>query len=46
MRLMVLAAAAKYVETHPPPIDVQDFDKECGVGAYHMNHLDQHSLTT
>ncbi|KAL1675433.1 tRNA synthetases class I, catalytic domain-containing protein [Schizophyllum commune] len=25
-------AAAKYVETHPPPIDVQDFDKECGVG--------------
>ncbi|KAL1700178.1 tRNA synthetases class I, catalytic domain-containing protein [Schizophyllum commune] len=32
MRLMVLAAAAKYVETHPPPIDVQDFDKECGVG--------------
>ncbi|KAL1760102.1 tRNA synthetases class I, catalytic domain-containing protein [Schizophyllum commune] len=25
-------AAAKYVETNPPPIDVQDFDKECGVG--------------
>ncbi|KAL1668026.1 tRNA synthetases class I, catalytic domain-containing protein, partial [Schizophyllum commune] len=25
-------AAAKYVETNPPPIDIQDFDKECGVG--------------
>ncbi|KAI5893865.1 glutaminyl-tRNA synthetase [Schizophyllum commune H4-8] len=25
-------AAVKYVETRPPPIDVQDFDKECGVG--------------
>ncbi|KAL1739011.1 tRNA synthetases class I, catalytic domain-containing protein, partial [Schizophyllum fasciatum] len=25
-------AAAKYVETHPPPIDGQEFDKECGVG--------------
>ncbi|KAL1735985.1 tRNA synthetases class I, catalytic domain-containing protein [Schizophyllum commune] len=25
-------AAAKYVETHSPPIDIQDFDKECGVG--------------
>ncbi|KDQ64320.1 hypothetical protein JAAARDRAFT_27948 [Jaapia argillacea MUCL 33604] len=25
-------AAAKYVETHPFPVDVKEFDAECGVG--------------
>ncbi|KDN48115.1 hypothetical protein RSAG8_03131, partial [Rhizoctonia solani AG-8 WAC10335] len=27
-----LAAAIKYLSTHPPPIDDAEFDKECGVG--------------
>lgn len=32
--LYAVLAAAKYMETHPAPVDDADFDKQCGVGAY------------
>ncbi len=36
-------AACKYLETKELPVDQADFDKECGVGEYHVNGSDSSS---
>lgn len=40
-KLFLFVAATKYVETHKVPIDQSDFDKECGIGMYHISPFER-----